>query len=185
MPSPPNLLDRVFKAQLRFHCGGNRSRPLRKPAASSNASVLELRNQPAELGEALSDDFDGKVLNPSGVEIDLHLISQPSAHSWRSVWHSSVHSRHKCGCCRSLRPSLSRQQHGMIRTSREPSLVLDGLQRECLVDLATPLIKVRTASKVKDSIDTILFPFPVRHSYFISAYEERSRAAVCGRLDLD
>jgi hypothetical protein len=36
-----------------------------------SVSGLELRNQPAEIGEALSDDFDGKVLNPSGVEIDL------------------------------------------------------------------------------------------------------------------
>lgn len=34
-------------------------------------SGLELRNQPAKTGEALSEDFDGKVLNPQGVEIDL------------------------------------------------------------------------------------------------------------------
>jgi hypothetical protein len=34
-------------------------------------SGLELGNQPALIGEALSDDFDGKVLNPHGVEIDL------------------------------------------------------------------------------------------------------------------
>ena len=34
-------------------------------------SGLELRKQPAEIGEALSYDFDGKVLNPYGVEIDL------------------------------------------------------------------------------------------------------------------
>jgi hypothetical protein len=31
----------------------------------------ELQNQPALIGEALSSDFDGKVLNPNGVEIDL------------------------------------------------------------------------------------------------------------------
>jgi hypothetical protein len=34
-------------------------------------SGLELRNQPAERGEALPDEFDGKVLNPNGIEIDL------------------------------------------------------------------------------------------------------------------
>jgi hypothetical protein len=34
-------------------------------------SGLELRNQPAERGEALPDEFDGRVLNPDGVEIDL------------------------------------------------------------------------------------------------------------------
>jgi hypothetical protein len=34
-------------------------------------SGLELRNQPAERGEALPDEFDGRVLNPNGVEIDL------------------------------------------------------------------------------------------------------------------
>ena len=31
----------------------------------------ELQNQPAFIGEALSNDFDGKVLNPDDVEIDL------------------------------------------------------------------------------------------------------------------
>ncbi len=31
----------------------------------------ELQNQPAKIGEALSDEFDGRVLNPHGVEIDL------------------------------------------------------------------------------------------------------------------
>jgi hypothetical protein len=40
---------------------------LQKP----DVSGLELRNQPAERGEALSDEFDGKVLNPNGVEIEL------------------------------------------------------------------------------------------------------------------
>jgi hypothetical protein len=34
-------------------------------------SGLELRNQPARRGEALSDEFDGRVLNPNGIEIDL------------------------------------------------------------------------------------------------------------------
>ncbi|MBN2319734.1 MAG: hypothetical protein JXR49_11680, partial [Acidobacteria bacterium] len=36
-----------------------------------NVSGLELRNQPAERGEALPDEFDGRVLDPNGVEIDL------------------------------------------------------------------------------------------------------------------
>ena len=40
---------------------------LQKP----NVSGLEFRNQPAGRGEALSDEFDGGVLNPNGVEIDL------------------------------------------------------------------------------------------------------------------
>jgi hypothetical protein len=35
------------------------------------ASGQELRKQPAEAGEALSDDFDGTVLNPNGIEIDF------------------------------------------------------------------------------------------------------------------
>jgi len=34
-----------------------------------DASGLGLRNQPADIGEALSYDFDGKSLNPNGVEI--------------------------------------------------------------------------------------------------------------------
>jgi len=40
---------------------------LQKPDVRS----LELRNQPARRGEALSDEFDGRVLNPNGIEIDL------------------------------------------------------------------------------------------------------------------
>jgi hypothetical protein len=34
-------------------------------------SGLELQKQPSAIGKALSYDFDGKVLNPFGVEIDL------------------------------------------------------------------------------------------------------------------
>lgn len=34
-------------------------------------SGLEFCEQPVRMGEALSDEFDGKVLNPNGVEIDL------------------------------------------------------------------------------------------------------------------
>jgi hypothetical protein len=32
---------------------------------------LEICEQPARRGEALSDEFDGRVLYPNGVEIDL------------------------------------------------------------------------------------------------------------------
>jgi hypothetical protein len=57
---------------------------------------LELQNQPAEIGEALSDEFDGKILNPHGVEIDLpfwvfkrlkklHLLERDSATGMRRV----------------------------------------------------------------------------------------------------
>ncbi len=56
----------------------------------------ELQNQPAEIGEALSFEFDGKVLNPSGVEIDLpfwvfkrlkklHLLERDSATGMRRI----------------------------------------------------------------------------------------------------
>jgi hypothetical protein len=34
-------------------------------------SGLEFCEQPARRGEALSDEFDGRVLNPNGVEIEL------------------------------------------------------------------------------------------------------------------
>jgi hypothetical protein len=37
----------------------------------SDANGLGLQNQPAGCGEALSYNFDGKVLNPNSVEIDL------------------------------------------------------------------------------------------------------------------
>jgi hypothetical protein len=37
----------------------------------SNASGLELQNQPAEHRRSPVSEFEGKILNPSGIEIDL------------------------------------------------------------------------------------------------------------------
>jgi len=51
--------------------GKSSSYPFFEKQEKSQQITYKLRNQPALSGIALSDDFDGKILNPDGVEIDL------------------------------------------------------------------------------------------------------------------
>jgi hypothetical protein len=68
---PPCLLPTNSAEDPVFLAAGSRSGPLRKPAAIPTRADWSSEISQLQLGEVLSDEFDGKVLYPDGVEIDL------------------------------------------------------------------------------------------------------------------